>query len=278
MCRAAGHCSAGARDVLWFLVRSRGDAHGTQHCSMCSAGVPACCCGWRWRQTSPSPVGARGNLSCPSKAARNSASLRAVAFLTRLADHSLHAHFIYQNLPAAAAAISLLHVRVRKTLSHPLLPTLTPPPVALVSPRRWSRRKTQPAEASSSTPGAAAAENQQAPPAGTAAAAATPGTEASDTATAAPTPPPPPPETPPAVRRAAVSERVAREVLNFMAAIERGELTAVGLPEVPGAAMFEGAGLGGGGGGRGERSAPALEQVVKNLPRIQVSVFFSPGP
>lgn len=56
-----------------------------------------------------------------------------------------------------------------------------------------------------------------------------------------------------------------------MAAIERGELAAVGLPEVPGAAMFEEVGLGGGGGGgRGGRSAPALEQAVKDLPRIQV--------
>lgn len=66
-----------------------------------------------------------------------------------------------------------------------------------------------------------------------------------------------------------------------MAAIERGELTAVGLPEVPGAAMFPevalgvGGGGGAGGGGRDGRSAPALEQVVKDLPRIQVSAFFS---
>lgn len=60
-----------------------------------------------------------------------------------------------------------------------------------------------------------------------------------------------------------------------MAAIERGELTAVGLPEVPGAAMLPelelGAGAGGAGGaGRDGRSAPALERVVKDLPRIQV--------
>lgn len=61
-----------------------------------------------------------------------------------------------------------------------------------------------------------------------------------------------------------------------MAAIERGELTAVGLPEVPGAEMFGDAGPGDGGaaaaaaaGGGVGRSAPALEQVVKNLPRIQ---------
>lgn len=67
-----------------------------------------------------------------------------------------------------------------------------------------------------------------------------------------------------------------------MAAIERGEMTAVGLPEVPGAALFPEVGLGiggggdGGGGGRDGRSAPALEQVVKDLPRIQVSCACCP--
>lgn len=66
---------------------------------------------------------------------------------------------------------------------------------------------------------------------------------------------------------------MAREVLNFMAAIERGESAAVGLPEVPGEAMMlEDLGLGGGGGGgiRNGHAAPALEQVVKDLPRIKV--------
>lgn len=96
-----------------------------------------------------------------------------------------------------------------------------------------------------------------------------------------PSPPPPqppqptagarPPETPPAARRAAMRERVGWEVSNFIDALER---VAGGLPEVPGGAamLAEDAGLGGGGGGggRGGRSAPALEQVVKDLPRVQV--------
>ena len=120
----------------------------------------------------------------------------------------------------------------------------------------------------SSPPANAAADD---PAASTAAAADT----AADPA-ARPSPPPPPQAvTPPAVRRAAVSERVAREVLNFMAAIERGLPAAVGLPEVPGEAALEDVVLGGGGGGGGEgrngHAAPAMEQVVKNLPRIKVS-------
>lgn len=78
------------------------------------------------------------------------------------------------------------------------------------------------------------------------------------------------PETPPAARRAQASERVAREVLNFMAAIERGESLAVGLPLPPGAVGLGGAAVGANGGGGGGRAAPALEQVVKDLPRIQV--------
>ncbi|CAM9682172.1 unnamed protein product [Ectocarpus sp. 12 AP-2014] len=92
-------------------------------------------------------------------------------------------------------------------------------------------------------------------------------------ATAATTTPPPrrpmaAPETPPAARRARASERVAREVLNFMAAIERGESLAVGLPLPPGAVL--GGAVGTNGGGGGGRAAPALEQVVKDLQRIQV--------
>lgn len=73
--------------------------------------------------------------------------------------------------------------------------------------------------------------------------------------------------------RAVASERVAQEVLAFMAAIERGDLsTAVGLPAPPGVALLEElpgirAGLGG---PRSSRSAPALEHVVRRLPRIQV--------
>ncbi|CAM9910032.1 unnamed protein product [Scytosiphon promiscuus] len=70
------------------------------------------------------------------------------------------------------------------------------------------------------------------------AATAVPG-DANPDAAATATPPPPAsgsvPETPPAARRARVSERVAREVLNFMAAIERGESLTVGLPLPPGA-------------------------------------------
>lgn len=88
------------------------------------------------------------------------------------------------------------------------------------------------------------------------------------------------PETPPAARRAQASERVAREVLNFMAAIERGESLAVGLPLPPGAVGLGGA-VGTNGGGGGGRAAPALEQVVKDLPRIQVHTCVSrecPGP
>ncbi|CAN0291603.1 unnamed protein product, partial [Ectocarpus sp. 8 AP-2014] len=77
------------------------------------------------------------------------------------------------------------------------------------------------------------------------------------------------PETLPAARRAQASERVAREVLNFMAAIERGESLAVGLPLPPGAVGLGGT-VGTNGGGGGGRAAPALEQVVKDLPRIQV--------
>ncbi len=96
--------------------------------------------------------------------------------------------------------------------------------------------------------------------------------DAANPATAPSPLPPPAAQTPPAARRAAVSERVAREVLNFMAAIERGESAAVGLPEVPGEAMMlEDLGLGGGGGGvRNGHAAPALEKVVKELPRIKV--------
>lgn len=82
-------------------------------------------------------------------------------------------------------------------------------------------------------------------------------------------------DAPPLGGRAAVSERVAQEVLAFMAAIERGDLsTAVGLPAPPGAALLEdlpgGRGLAAGGGGSRGRSAPALAQVVKDLPRVKV--------
>jgi len=135
--------------------------------------------------------------------------------------------------------------------------------------------KTQPSQEASTIASSPAESRTAAATASTQASEAT--AAAAAAATAMRTPPPPPPDTPLAVRRAAVSERVAREVLNFMAAIERGELTAVGLPEVPGAAMFPevglGVGVGGGDGGGGiaGRSAPAQERVVEDLPRIQVS-------
>ena len=82
---------------------------------------------------------------------------------------------------------------------------------------------------------------------------------------------PAPPTTQEEGNRTAVGGRVAREVLAFMAAIERGDLsTAVGLPVPPGVTILENLpGLG----ARRSTSAPALERVVKNLPRVQVREF-----
>lgn len=77
-----------------------------------------------------------------------------------------------------------------------------------------------------------------------------------------------------------MSERVSQEVLRFMAAIERGDLPSpVGMPAPPGVPALEDlpglAGATGVGGGRDSRSAPALEQVVKSLPRIEVCIYFT---
>lgn len=80
-------------------------------------------------------------------------------------------------------------------------------------------------------------------------------------------------------RRAAVRDRVAQEVLAFIAAIERGEVpTAVGLPLPPGVNFLDGLqgqhGLASGG-----SSAPASQDALKKLRRFQVQnswVFYVP--
>lgn len=71
-------------------------------------------------------------------------------------------------------------------------------------------------------------------------------------------------------RRSAVRDRVAQEVLTFIAAIERGELpTAVGLPVPPGANFLDS--LRGQGGLVSEgNSAPASPEALKKLHRFKV--------
>lgn len=74
-------------------------------------------------------------------------------------------------------------------------------------------------------------------------------------------------------RPTAVRDRVAEEVLTFMAAIERGEVpTAVGLPLPPGANIFDSLrGPGGLGGERARRnSAPASKEALRRLTRFKV--------
>lgn len=74
-------------------------------------------------------------------------------------------------------------------------------------------------------------------------------------------------------RRAAVRDRVAQEVLAFIAAIERGDAaTAAGFPPPPGAAAGGVVGAGGllGGAGQGSAAVPASREAVEKLPRIEV--------